>query len=118
MKGDAGIGTMLKELGVSADELRNRIEAIIGHGDHHPAWDHIPFTPPAQHLLDRSFREMQNMWGVNTSIQVTCFALIHDGDNYGARVLHGLLQRCVRQDGSKLRGEAGKIIQHKAALTV
>src|ERR1700733_10330651 len=55
-EGEGVAAAALRELDISLMAVRQRVEEIIGRGEHAPA-GHIPFTPRSKKVLELSLRE-------------------------------------------------------------
>jgi ATP-dependent Clp protease ATP-binding subunit ClpC len=79
----------LESLGVSPDAIRQRVEEIIGRGQHTPS-GHIPFTPQAKKVLELSLREARQLGHHYIGTEHILLGLISEGDGVAAQVLTGL----------------------------
>src|SRR5690625_7458636 len=57
-EGEGVAAKALESMGISLEDVRGEVEAIIGHGTQ-PHNGHIPFTPRAKKVLEHSLREGQ-----------------------------------------------------------
>ena len=55
-EGEGVAAKALESMGISLEDVRGEVEAIIGHGTQ-PHNGHIPFTPRAKKVLELSLRE-------------------------------------------------------------
>jgi ATP-dependent Clp protease ATP-binding subunit ClpC len=79
----------LESLGISVETVRQRVEEIIGRGQHTPS-GHIPFTPPAKKLLELSLSESVQLGHHYIGTEHILLGLIRQGDRAAAQVLTGL----------------------------
>jgi ATP-dependent Clp protease ATP-binding subunit ClpC len=90
----------LLALGVSLDETRTQIEAIIGRGDLARAQDGpIPFTPRTKKVLELAVREALQLGHDYIGTEHILLGLMREGDGVGAQVLNsaGIEFSAVRQ---------------------
>ena len=69
------------------DEIRQRVEAIIGRGGGSPPSGHIPFTPRAKKVLELSLREAIQMGDNFIGSEHVLLGLLREGEGVGAQVL-------------------------------
>jgi ATP-dependent Clp protease ATP-binding subunit ClpA len=79
----------LEQLGISADAVRTKVEAIIGEGGGAPS-GHIPFTPRAKKVLELSLREALQLGHNYIGTEHILLGLIREGEGVGAQVLINL----------------------------
>jgi ATP-dependent Clp protease ATP-binding subunit ClpA len=77
----------LANLGVTTDEVRSRVTAIVGEGDEQPATGQIPFTPRAKKVLELSLRECQTLGHNFIGTEHILLGLVREREGVGARVL-------------------------------
>jgi len=77
----------LANLGVTTDEVRSRIAAIVGEGDVEPATGQIPFTPRAKKVLELSLRECHTLGHNYIGTEHILLGLVREHEGVGARVL-------------------------------
>jgi ATP-dependent Clp protease ATP-binding subunit ClpC len=78
----------LTALGVSLDESRAQVEAIIGRGDlAHVQNGPIPFTPRTKKVLELAAREAQKLGHSYIGTEHILLGLMLEGDGVGAQVL-------------------------------
>ena len=100
----------LEQLGISADAVRAKVEAIIGEGEGAPS-GHIPFTPRAKKVLELSLREALQLGHNYIGTEHILLGLIREGEGVGAHVLTNLgadlsvvRQEVVQQLGGYKKG--------------
>jgi ATP-dependent Clp protease ATP-binding subunit ClpA len=76
----------LAQLGISAEAVRSRVEAIIGEGAGAPT-GHIPFTPRSKKVLELSLREALQLGHNYIGTEHILLGLIREGEGVGAQVL-------------------------------
>jgi hypothetical protein len=88
----------LKDLEVSLDTVRERVETMIGRGKNTPT-GHIPFTPRAKKVLELSLRESVQLGHDHIGTEHILLGLMREGDGVACRVLTelGLSAEAVRQ---------------------
>ncbi len=79
----------LEQLGISAEAVRAKVEAIIGEGEGAPS-GHIPFTPRAKKVLELSLREALQLGHNYIGTEHILLGLIREGEGVGAHVLVNL----------------------------
>ena len=102
-----GVGVKaLESLGISLETVRQRVEEIVGHGQH-ASTGHIPFTPQAKKVLEQSLVESRHLGHPYIGTEHILVGLIRQGDGVAAQVLTALgadLDR-VRQEVIRLLAE-------------
>jgi ATP-dependent Clp protease ATP-binding subunit ClpA len=99
----------LFQLGISAEAVRSRVEAIIGEGGGAPS-GHIPFTPRSKKVLELSLREALTLGHNYIGTEHILLGLIREGEGVGAQVLVNLgadlsrVRHAVIQQLSGFRG--------------
>jgi len=88
-EGDGVAVKALESLGISPDVIRQRVEEIIGRGQHTPS-GHIPFTPRAKKVMELSLRESQRLGHHYIGTEHILLGLISEGDGVAAQVLTSL----------------------------
>jgi hypothetical protein len=88
-EGDGVAGRTLKDLGVRPETVRERIESIVGTGEHAPS-GHIPFTPRAKKVLELSLREAIQLGHNHIGTEHILLGLMKEGDGVAGQVLTGL----------------------------
>ena len=95
-----GVASMaLESLGVSLQDVRARVEDIIGRGQGRTP-GHIPFTPRAKKVLELSLREALQLGHDYIGTEHILLGLIREGEGVCAQVLVALgadLERVRRQ---------------------
>jgi ATP-dependent Clp protease ATP-binding subunit ClpC len=76
----------LESLGISLDDVRQRVTEIIGHGQM-PAGGHIPFTARAKKILEFAHREALQLGHDYISTEHVLLGIIREGEGVGAQVL-------------------------------
>jgi ATP-dependent Clp protease ATP-binding subunit ClpC len=79
----------LESLGISLEAVRQRVEEVIGRGEHAPS-GHIPFTPQAKQILKLALEESRTLGHHYIGTEHILLGLISEGDGVAARVLSGL----------------------------
>jgi ATP-dependent Clp protease ATP-binding subunit ClpC len=99
----------LTALGVSLDEIRAQVEAIIGRGDlAHVQNGPIPFTPRTKKVLELAAREARELGHSYIGTEHLLLGLMREGDGVGAQILNsaGIEFSAVRhQIRELLRGQ-------------
>jgi ATP-dependent Clp protease ATP-binding subunit ClpA len=72
---------------VPIDEVRQRVEAIIGRGSETAPSGHIPFTPRAKKVLEMSLREALQLGDNFIGSEHVLLGLLREGEGVGAQVL-------------------------------
>ena len=95
----------LQNLGISAEVVRAKVQAIIGEGTSAPS-GHIPFTPRAKKVLELSLREALQLGHNYIGTEHVLLGLIREGEGVGAEVLMtlGADLSAVRQQVIQLLG--------------
>ena len=88
-EGDGVAAKVLEQLGISAEEVRAKVESIIGQGGASPT-GHIPFTPRAKKVLELSLREALQLGHNYIGTEHILLGLIREGEGVGAQVLTNL----------------------------
>jgi hypothetical protein len=82
-----GVGaTALDSLGVSLENVRQRVEEIIGTGAVPPS-GHVPFTPRAKKVLELALREALQLGHNFIGTEHLLLGLIREGEGVAAQVL-------------------------------
>jgi ATP-dependent Clp protease ATP-binding subunit ClpC len=79
----------LESLGISLETVRQRVEEIIGRGQHTPS-GHIPFTPRAKKVMELSLRESRQLGHNYIGTEHILLGLISEGEGVAAQVLTSL----------------------------
>jgi ATP-dependent Clp protease ATP-binding subunit ClpC len=88
-EGDGVAAQALTALGVSLDESRAQVEAIIGRGDlAHVQSGPIPFTPRTKKVLELAAREARELGDSYIGTEHILLGLMREGDGVGAQVLN------------------------------
>jgi ATP-dependent Clp protease ATP-binding subunit ClpC len=80
---------VLDALLISLETVRQQVEAVAGRGEQAPS-RHIPFTPPAKHVLELSLAEAQGLGHDYIGTEHILLGLIREGDGVAAQVLVAL----------------------------
>jgi ATP-dependent Clp protease ATP-binding subunit ClpC len=99
----------LEAMGISLEEVRSRVEAIIGHGVDAPT-GHIPFTPRAKKVLELSLREALQLKHNYIGTEHLLLGLIRESEGVAAQVLVSMgaeLERVKQEVLNLLSGPAG-----------
>jgi ATP-dependent Clp protease ATP-binding subunit ClpA len=85
--GGAGVGgRALDAFGLTLDETRRRVEAVTPRGLEPPD-DHIPFTPPAKQVLERSLQAALDLHHTHIGPEHMLLGLARDDAGTAARIL-------------------------------
>jgi hypothetical protein len=97
-EGDGVAARALEGLGVRPDAVRDRIEYIVGTGEHAPS-GHIPFTPRAKKVLELSLREAIQLGHNHIGTEHILLGLMSEGEGVAYQVLTelGLTSAKVRK---------------------
>ena len=85
-EGEGVAAKALESMGISLEDVRGEVEAIIGHGTQ-PHNGHIPFTPRAKKVLELSLREGLQMGHKYIGTEFLLLGLIREGEGVAAQVL-------------------------------
>jgi len=85
-EGEGIAAKALESLGISLDAVRQRVEEIIGHGEHTPSGS-IPFTPGAKRTLELSLTEAVQLGHEYVGTEHILLGLIREGEGVAAQVL-------------------------------
>jgi ATP-dependent Clp protease ATP-binding subunit ClpC len=88
-EGEGIAGRALRNVGMSLSSVRCQVEQLLGHGDQPPA-GHLPFTPNAKEVLERSHREALQQRHHYIGTEHILLGLIGDHRNVAAMVLEKL----------------------------
>lgn len=80
---------VLESLGIGLEEVRQRVQEVIGRGERAPA-GHIPFTSPAREVLKLALDESVQLDHHYIGTEHILLGLIREGDGVAAQVLTGL----------------------------
>jgi len=97
-EGEGIAAQVLESLGISREEVRGQVDAIIGHGQGLPAGD-IPFTPAARRALKLSRQESLQLGHHYVGTEHLLLGLLGEGEGVAAQVLTrlGVRQARVRE---------------------
>jgi len=76
----------LANLGVTTEEARSRVAAIVGEGDD-VTTGQIPFTPRAKKVLELALRECHTLGHNYIGTEHILLGLVHENEGVGARIL-------------------------------
>ncbi len=79
----------LKALGVELDDVRERIETIVGYGEE-PSPGHVPFTPRSKKVFELALREAMQLGHNYIGTEHLLLGLVREGEGVTARVLSDL----------------------------
>ncbi|HVM36270.1 MAG TPA: Clp protease N-terminal domain-containing protein [Actinomycetota bacterium] len=96
---DGVAAKVLKTLGVSLDEVRRQVEAVVPRGSS-PFKGHLPFTPRSKKILELSLREATALGHNYIGTEHILLALAREGGGVAAQILVQL-----GADGERLRAE-------------
>ncbi len=80
---------VLNDLGIDAEEVRQRIEDLIGRGDSLPTGN-IPFSIKAKRVLELAFREALQLGHNYVGTEHLLLGLVREGESVAAHVLFEL----------------------------
>src|SRR5690242_8480968 len=109
-EGEGVAAKALESLGISLEGVRQQVEEIIGQGQQAPS-GHIPFTPRAKKLLERTLSEALELDDNDSGTEHILRGLIREGEGVAAQVLVKLgadLNRVRQQVNQLLSGWQGK----------
>ena len=85
-EGEGVAAKALEKVGMSLEDVRSEVEAIIGKGHSEPT-GHIPFTPRAKKVMELSLREaLQHHHNYNVTEHIL-LGLVREGEGVAAQVL-------------------------------
>ncbi len=98
----------LKSLEIDLASIRDEVVKTVGEGGHTPT-GHIPFTPRAKKVLERSLREALQLGHNYIGTEHLLTALIREGEGVAAQVLQqfGAELEKVRQAVTEILSEGG-----------
>jgi len=86
----AGVAVrVLESLEIGPESVRQRVEEVIGRGNHAPP-GHIPFTPRAKEVLKLALQESRQLGHNYVGTEHILLGLIGEGDGVAARALRDL----------------------------
>jgi ATP-dependent Clp protease ATP-binding subunit ClpC len=104
----------LRQLGVTQEQVRADVEAMIGRGQEAPP-GHIPFTPRAKKCLELALREAMQLSHNYIGTEHILLAFIREGEGVAAQILSSRIEdlRTVRAEvlallSGKPEGEASR----------
>jgi ATP-dependent Clp protease ATP-binding subunit ClpC len=77
---------VLEALGISLDDVRERVEQMVGRGEHEEAGN-IPFTPRAKKALELALRESLQLGQDYVGTEHILLGLVREGEGVAAQVL-------------------------------
>lgn len=98
----------LRQLGVTQDQVRADVEAMIGRGQEAPT-GHIPFTPRAKKCLELALREAMQLSHNYIGTEHILLSFIREGEGVAAQILASRITdlRTVRAEVLALLGDKG-----------
>jgi ATP-dependent Clp protease ATP-binding subunit ClpC len=85
-----GVAAMaLSAMDISLEEVRTRVQEIVGRGEAAPT-GHIPFTPRGKKVLELSLREALQLGHKYIGTEHILLGLVREGEGVGAQVLQKL----------------------------
>jgi ATP-dependent Clp protease ATP-binding subunit ClpA len=87
-EGEGVAAQVLGSLGISLEDVRSRVEEIIGRGQNTPP-GHIPFTPRAKKILELALREALQLGHHYIGTEHLLLALHHENGGVAAQILAG-----------------------------
>ncbi len=127
-EGEGLAAQVLQKLGVTLDEARNRVEFIVGQGDHE-ATGEFPLTPRAKKVLHLAVEETARLGHQFVGTEHLLLGLIREGEGIAAGVLKNLgvtLEKAraetiqlvhARLEAQPLPAEATLVADDQEALT-
>jgi len=108
-EGESVAALVLKSLGISLEEARNRVKEIADRGQDAPA-RHLPFTPAARKVIQGSLQEALRLGHNHVGAEHLLLALLREGDGVAEQVLAdlGAGYAQVRERVLGLLAEAGE----------
>ena len=88
-EGESVAALVLKSLGISLEEARNRVKETADRGQDAPA-RHVPFTPPARKVIEGSLQEALRLGHNHVGSEHLLLALLREGDGVAEQVLADL----------------------------
>ena len=88
-EGESVAALVLKSLGISLEEARNRLKEIADRGQDAPA-RHMPFTPAARKVIEGALQEALRLGHTNVGSEHLLLALLREGDGVAEQVLADL----------------------------
>ena len=85
-EGEGVAATALSTMGISLDDVRADVEAVLGRGEGLVS-GHIPFTPRAKKVLELSLREALQLGSQYIGTEHILLGLLREGDGVAAQVL-------------------------------
>ncbi|MFC7277224.1 Clp protease N-terminal domain-containing protein [Paractinoplanes rhizophilus] len=82
-------GDVAAAAGLSADQVRARVEEAVGRGQRE-ASGHIPFTPPAKKTLEQAMLEAKEIGDGTIGVEHLLLGLLRQTDSAAVRVVTGL----------------------------
>ncbi|HJV12991.1 MAG TPA: Clp protease N-terminal domain-containing protein [Propionibacteriaceae bacterium] len=83
---DSLAGASLKGLGYTHDDVRAKVEVMVGRGKTAPS-GHIPFTPRAKKVLELSLREALHLKHNYIGTEHILLGMLREGEGRGAQIL-------------------------------
>jgi hypothetical protein len=116
-EGESVAALVLKSLGISLEEARNRVKETADRGQDAPA-RHIPFTPAARKVIEGSLQEALRLGHNHVGAEHLLLALLREGDGVAEQVLAdlGAGYAQVRERVLGLLAEAGEQADPKTRL--
>ena len=84
---DSGVKDTLGALGVTADDVKAEILALVGRGEGAGS-GHIPFTPRSKKVLELSLREAIGFKHASIQPEHILLGLLREGEGLAAQILH------------------------------
>jgi len=108
-EGESVAALVLKSLGISLEEARNRVKETADSGQDAPA-RHVPFTPAARKVIEGSLQEALRLGHNHVGAEHLLLALLREGDGLAEQVLAdlGAGYAQVRERVLGLLAEAGE----------
>jgi len=99
-------GKALESLGIGLQDLRRRVEEIVGRGEHTPS-GRIRFSPQAREVLPLALEESRGLGHHYVGTEHILLALLREGDGAAAQVLAdlGVTVETAREQVTRLLAE-------------
>jgi len=106
LREDEGLANRtLRSFDITLEEVRGRVERIIGRGEEDPKTGEIPFTPRSKKVLELSLRESLALKHNYIGTEHILLGIVRENEGVAARILHDL-----DADADKVRNEVGRLL--------
>ncbi len=120
---DSVANASLTALGYTHDDVRTKLEAMVGRGKGSPG-GHIPFTPRAKKVLELSLREALQLKDNYIGTEHILLGLLREGEGIAAQILASsrpldrIRGEVLARIGSQAPGEVHGVVRTSAAHNV